>query len=209
MQQNHIPAAIPVPHRAECGKFTVVRLWLTVPDNREQPLWKPLWSRPVNSTPVSPSPETSAKAKRILAIASGGGHWQQLMLMREAFAHHEAHFVTTMPGLPEQFGLERSRIIPDCNGDEKFAMLRTGWALFWLMLRLRPHVVISTGALPGLMALALGRMLGARTIWVDSVANAEEMSKSGRTARRFAHLWMSQWDHVARDAGAEYAGAIL
>jgi hypothetical protein len=52
-------------------------------------------------------------------------------------------------------------------------------------------------------------MLGARTIWVDSVANAEEMSMSGKLARRFAHLWLSQWEHVAGAEGAEYAGAVL
>ncbi len=152
--------------------------------------------------------KNSAK-KRILAIASGGGHWQQLMLMREAFAGHDVEFITTLPGLPEQFGLDRSRIVPDCNADEKFAILRTGFALASAMIRRRPDVVISTGALPGLMALALGRALGARTIWVDSVANAEEMSKSGKTARRVAHLWLSQWEHVAEAAGAEYAGAVL
>ncbi len=155
------------------------------------------------------TPPQAVPQKRVLAIASGGGHWQQLMLMRAAFAHHDTHFMTTMPGLPEQFGLSQARIIPDSNGDEKIAMIRTAFVLFFAMLRLRPDVVISTGALPGLMALAFGRVMGARTIWVDSVANAEEMSKSGRTARRFAHLWMSQWEHVADAAGADYAGAVL
>lgn len=148
-------------------------------------------------------------SKRVLAIASGGGHWQQLMLLRPAFAHHDPLYLTTLPGLPEQFGLTRFRIIPDCNRDEKLAVLRTAAALLRAFVTLRPQVVISTGALPGVMALAMGRLLGARTIWVDSVANAEEMSMSGRLARRFAHRWLSQWEHVAAESGAEYAGAVL
>lgn len=147
--------------------------------------------------------------KRILAVASGGGHWQQLMLMRPAFEGHQVKFLTTLPGLPEQFGAAPATIIPDCNRDEKVAMVKCAMALSREMLRVRPHLVISTGALPGVMALALGRAIGARTIWVDSVANAEEMSMSGRLARRVATLWMSQWDHVAEEAGAEYAGAVL
>ena len=65
------------------------------------------------------------------------------------------------------------------------------------------------GALPGVVALALGRAMGARTVWIDSVANAAEMSLSGRLARRVAHLWLTQWEHVARDSGAEYAGSVL
>jgi len=147
--------------------------------------------------------------KRVLAVASGGGHWQQLMLMRPAFERQDVLFLTTLPGLPEQFGASPARIIPDCNRNEPLAVLRCVAALGTALARHRPHVVISTGALPGVLALALARSTGARTIWVDSVANAEEMSMSGKLARRFAHLWMSQWDHVAREVGAEYAGAVL
>ena len=147
--------------------------------------------------------------KRILAIASGGGHWQQLMLLRPAFEGHDVIYMTTLAGLPDQFGAHPHAIVPDCNRDAKLAILRCGAVLSARMLRFRPHVVITTGALPGVMALAFGRALGARTIWVDSVANAEEMSMSGKLARRVAHLWMSQWEHVAEASGADYAGAVL
>lgn len=151
----------------------------------------------------------NGRRKRILAIASGGGHWQQLMLLRPAFDGHDVRFLTTLPGLPEQFGAAPAAIVPDCNRDKKAAMIRTTAAILRQMAAYRPHVVISTGALPGVIALTLGRTMGARTIWVDSVANAEEMSLSGRMARHVAHLWMSQWQHVADNAGAEYAGAVL
>lgn len=147
--------------------------------------------------------------KRILALASGGGHWQQLMLMRPAFEHHRVIYATTLPGLPERFGALPAVIISDCNRNQKFAAFRSMMQIIFLVLRLRPHVVISTGALPGVIALCCGRLIGARTIWIDSVANAEEMSLSGRLARRFAHLWLSQWQHVADKCGAEYAGAVL
>ncbi len=147
--------------------------------------------------------------KKVIAIASGGGHWQQLMLMRPAFEQCDVLYLTTLPGLAEQFAATPSLLIPDCNRNEKRQILRCAFALFNIFRKRRPNVVISTGALPGVMALALGKLFGARTIWVDSVANAEEMSMSGKLARRFADLWMSQWEDVAAEAGAEYAGAVL
>lgn len=147
--------------------------------------------------------------RRILAVASGGGHWQQLMLVREAFADHDAHFATTLPGLAAQFGAAPATLLPDCNRDAKLRILTCAAATLRLMVRLRPDVVISTGALPGVIALVAGRIVGARTVWLDSVANAERMSMSGRLARRFAHLWLSQWEHVARAEGAEHAGSVL
>ena len=99
--------------------------------------------------------------------------------------------------------------MPDCNADAPLRALACAARMGVLMLRLRPHVVVTTGALPGLIALALARPLGARTIWVDSVANAEEMSASGRMARRFATHRLSQWPAVAEAEGATYAGSVL
>jgi len=148
-------------------------------------------------------------SKRVLAIASAGGHFNQLMLMRPGFAHAHVTYVTTLPGLAEQFDAAPSRVVPDCNRDTPFKALRCLLALALLLVRTRPHVVISTGALPGVIALALGRLMGAKTIWVDSVANAEELSSSGKLAKRFAHLQLSQWPSVAEAEGVSYAGSVL
>lgn len=147
--------------------------------------------------------------KRVLAIASAGGHWQQLMLMRPAYTHHDVHYVNTLEGLAGQFDATPVTVIPDCNRDTPFRALATLGALIVVIIKTRPHVIISTGALPGVMALALGKLTGAKTIWVDSVANAEEMSSSGRIARRFATHWLSQWEAPAAAAGATYKGSIL
>ncbi|MEL6533628.1 MAG: UDP-N-acetylglucosamine--LPS N-acetylglucosamine transferase [Pseudomonadota bacterium] len=147
--------------------------------------------------------------RRLLAVASGGGHWQQLMLMRPAFTGLEVTYATTLPGLAEEFGAEPAVLVPDANRHEALATLKALFAIGWLVLRTRPHTVISTGALPGVIALAFGRLAGAETVWVDSVANAEEMSMSGRLAKRFATHWLSQWAHVAEAEGAAYAGSVL
>lgn len=147
--------------------------------------------------------------RRIIAIASGGGHWQQMMLMRRAFDGHDVRFLTTLPGLPEQYDAHPAVIVPDCNRNKPLQSLLSLLVITREVLKSRPDIVISTGALPGVLALAIGRLFGARTIWIDSVANAEEMSMSGKLARRFAHLWLSQWEHVAIAEGAEFAGAVL
>jgi UDP-N-acetylglucosamine:LPS N-acetylglucosamine transferase len=147
--------------------------------------------------------------KRVMAIASGGGHWQQMMLMRAAFAEHDVRYVTTLAGLPEEFRATPAHIVPDCNKREPFRAVYCVIVLTGIVLRHRPHVMVSTGALPGVIALALGRITGARTIWVDSIANAEKMSVSGRMASRFAHVCLSQWKNVAEAEGVDYAGALL
>jgi len=81
--------------------------------------------------------------------------------------------------------------------------------VLWIVLRTRPQVVVSTGASPGFFAMLFGRVLGKTTIWVDSIANAEELSLSGQQARRFTDLWLTQWEHLARPEGPKYFGSLV
>jgi hypothetical protein len=46
-------------------------------------------------------------------------------------------------------------------------------------------------------------------VWIDSIANAERMSSSGLQARRFAHVWLTQWPALAVAGGPSYWGEVL
>ena len=70
-------------------------------------------------------------------------------------------------------------------------------------------VVLSTGAAPGYFAILFGRLVGARTIWLDSIANVEQVSMSGQMVRRHADLWLTQWPHLAHEDGPECAGRVF
>jgi UDP-N-acetylglucosamine:LPS N-acetylglucosamine transferase len=81
--------------------------------------------------------------------------------------------------------------------------------LAWIILREKPDVVISTGAAPGYFSLKFAKWVGARTVWVDSIANAECLSLCGRRVGRSADLWLTQWPHLAEPEGPHYQGAVL
>jgi hypothetical protein len=59
--------------------------------------------------------------------------------------------------------------------------------------------VCTTGASPGYFAIRIAGLLGARTVWIDSIANAESLSMAGRLAGRCADVWLTQWDSLAAD----------
>jgi UDP-N-acetylglucosamine:LPS N-acetylglucosamine transferase len=100
-------------------------------------------------------------------------------------------------------------LIKDASRNEPIQAIRMVFQLAVIIVRVRPQIVISTGAAPGLAALALGKVIGARTIWLDSIANAEKLSMSGQLARRVADLWLTQWPHLATPNGPECRGAVL
>lgn len=150
-----------------------------------------------------------ARKKKVLAVSSGGGHWVQLLRLRPAFADCDVTYATVRSGYQSDVNGASFEVISDCNRSRKLRVLWCAWVIFFLLVRIRPDVVVSTGAAPGYFAVRLGRWFGARTIWVDSVANAEELSLSGQMAGPYAHLWLTQWQHLAREHGPAFFGGVL
>jgi UDP-N-acetylglucosamine:LPS N-acetylglucosamine transferase len=149
-----------------------------------------------------------ADRQRVLAVASSGGHWVQLRRLSPAFEDQDVAYVTTDPGYRRDVGSARFYTVRDANRWNKLAVVRCALAMFSVLLRERPSVVISTGAAPGYLAIRLGARMGARTVWIDSVANVEELSLSGRMASAVADLCLTQWPHLA-GGRVHYLGAVL
>lgn len=153
---------------------------------------------------------TATHKPKVLAISSGGGHWVQLVRLSPAFADSVVTFVTVRPGYKSDVAPgARFRVIPDANRTHRLRLICSAIMVLWILLTERPDTVVTTGAAPGYFAIRFGRLLGIRTIWVDSIANAEELSLSGKQAGKYAHLWLTQWEHLAKPGGPCFKGNVL
>lgn len=147
--------------------------------------------------------------KRIMAVSSGGGHWVELLRLCEAFAGHDLALATVGAANRIDAGNARFYTLRDVTRWNKVQWPAAILGLLWVLLRERPDIVVSTGALPGYFALRLAKLFGARTIWVDSLANVDDLSMSGRMVGKHADLWLTQWPHLATSAGPYYRGSVL
>jgi len=145
---------------------------------------------------------------KILAVASGGGHWIQLQRLKCSFESCDIVFVSTHPSYNKQAAPHKFYAVTDANRWNKLKLLKMAWQMLSIVYREKPAVVISTGAAPGLMAVIWGRMLGCRTLWLDSIANVERISMSGRIARYFATVHLTQWQHLATNK-TMYKGNVI
>ena len=145
----------------------------------------------------------------VLAVSSGGGHWVQMRRLAPAFSGADVHYATTDASAAEQIGKSQLHVYPDANKDTPFRLFLCVMRLAWIVLRLRPQVVVSTGAAGGFLAIKLARLIGARTMFIDSIANARELSISARLSLGVADRVLSQWPDVAALTDAEYRGAVI
>lgn len=147
------------------------------------------------------------RPKTVLAIASQGGHWVQLRRMRSAWAGCRVIYVTTQEGYrAEVMATEPDAeflTVPDASRWDKLRLIRSAIQIAWILLRYRPDAVVTTGAAPGYFAIRIGHILGARAIWVDSIANCDALSMSGEKAGPHSDLWLTQWPHLAESQRAQ------
>ena len=145
----------------------------------------------------------------VLAVSSGGGHWVQMQRLAPAFSGADVHFATTDATAIERVRASNLHVYPEANKDTPlrliYCVLRLSWIVFWL----RPDVVVSTGAAGGFLAIRLARLIGARTMFIDSIANARQLSISARLSLGVADRVLSQWPGVAASTGVEYRGTVI
>ena len=148
-------------------------------------------------------------SKTVLLISSSGGHWVQMLRMRPAFEGMQQVFASTDPALGSQVPDHAFYHVVDASAWQKFRLILQALQVLLILLRVRPTLVINTGASSGFFALLFAKKLGIRTIWVDSIANSEELSLSGRRVGKYADLWLTQWQHLSAPDGPDYAGSVV
>lgn len=155
---------------------------------------------------------------KVLAISSGGGHWVELRRLSKAFEDCDVVWCTTHHDYANELisdapsGAPKPKFfhVQEAIRWQKLRMLRQALGVIWVLLRVRPDVVISTGASPGFFAIFFGKtFLRTKTIWVQSIADTDGMSMSGSMVERYADLWLTQWEHLAQPEGPHYYGSVV
>jgi UDP-N-acetylglucosamine:LPS N-acetylglucosamine transferase len=146
--------------------------------------------------------------KKILAISSPGGHWTQMQRITSSFSDHEVIYVSTLKGYAKEVPTDKYYQVRDASAWSKFSLLILFFQVMKIVINERPGVVITTGAAPGLFAIIISRIIGAKTIWLDSIANYEQISFSGRLAKYFTHLHLTQWEHLTSQK-TQFSGKVL
>jgi UDP-N-acetylglucosamine:LPS N-acetylglucosamine transferase len=153
---------------------------------------------------------------KLIVGASAGGHANELQILLDAargvWPVEPAAYITTMEITARGFA-QRGKPVYVIGETDRRKPLRAFAVLLRALrvaLRERPEAVVTTGSLPLAIFCVWAKLLGARIVWIDSVAQIDEMSLSGRLMSRVADLCLAQWpDVAARHPNVEYAGEVL
>ncbi len=146
--------------------------------------------------------------KKLLAISSGGGHWIQLLRLLPSFEDTKVSWCSTSLKMADEIS-GPFFLITDSNFNTKLKLVKTFIDAFKIVKKVRPDIVVSTGAAPGIICILWGKIFGAKTLWVDSIANAETLSISGKIAVHLADKVLTQWEILSDGEKVLYYGAVI
>ncbi len=170
-----------------------------------------------HASPQDRGKTREARSFRFVAGASAGGHANELMGLLDAKASRlwplqPSAYVTTMEITAAAMARRGACVHVIGESDRKKPLKAVAVMLRALALavRLRPQLVVTTGSMPLAMFAIASKMLGAKVVWIDSIAQIDDLSLSGQVMRHVADLCLAQWpDVAAKYANVEYAGEVL
>jgi UDP-N-acetylglucosamine:LPS N-acetylglucosamine transferase len=153
------------------------------------------------------------KQYKVCVGASSGGHMTELLGLLETiniWPVKPTLYVTTREIWAKKLrALGTTYIVGECDRNKPFKILITLSRSLHFVLKERPDVVITTGSLPIAVVCIVAKIFGSKVIWIDSLAQLEDLSMSGKMMLKFADLILAQWPEVAEKYPAvEYVGEL-
>lgn len=152
----------------------------------------------------------------ICLACSHGGHFVEMNRLLNAFKEYNYFFVTynseATRDLRNTYFIEFEEKCLKSKIMLVIMLVKTLIKAFKILIKERPDIIISTGG--GEIAVPfcyIGKMLGAKVIFIETIARITTSSGGGRLVYPIADLFLVQWESLLRKYGnkAKYWGKII
>lgn len=130
---------------------------------------------------------------KVVGISSGGGHLKELLDAMPIYNSSRQHYVTYRNGHTENYLKDKKHSFIIDPHVSKFKYLINFIQSFVLYLRLRPKIIVSTGAGIAIPFLLIGYFFGSKNIFIESGARISNPSKTGQFLYRYSDLFIVQY----------------
>ena len=136
------------------------------------------------------------KPIKLCFCASSGGHYWELLQLSELAQKYDSFLITEKT----EFNIEpfcKNFYLTDALNRKSwnflFKLLVTTFCIFKILLKEKPAVIISTGALVTFPIMLIGKCMNAKIIYVESFVRVDSKSLTGKLIHPFVDLFIVQW----------------
>lgn len=165
----------------------------------------------------------------VMFACSEGGHFAQMMALKELFGMYPSVFVTDnyratkdIPALKDVLSIEYVGGIADSrkenagnrHNDSRLAYMHGYLKLFGQCIKVlndyRPKVIVSTGSNVAVPLFWFGKMMGCKLIFIETRAHVYNKSLTGKLVGCISDLVIVQWPEMLNVyKNAEYHGVLV
>lgn len=147
---------------------------------------------------------------KICFAASSGGHLEEISKLKALTDSYES-FLFTEKGEFEVSGFcDKVYYVHQMNRKELFCIFCLPFLIgksIFVLWKENPDCIISTGALATFPICVIGKIMGKKVIYIESLARVTHISKTGQLMKNIADLFIVQWkDLLKLVPSARYIG---
>ena len=143
--------------------------------------------------------------KKVLFISSTGGHLDELMQLKPLFKKYDSYIITEKDKanekLKEKYG-EKLYFLPYGTRAKLFTYIFKYLYLclktIYLYIKIRPKVIVTTGTHTAVPMCILGKICGSKIIYIETFANTNKKTATGRLIYPIADLFIVQWEEMKK-----------
>lgn len=153
--------------------------------------------------------------KKVLFISSGGGHLEELLMLKELFADCQPLLVTEKTATTSSLAAKYpTAYLKYGTKDHLLAYLFIfPWNILLSLIifcRFRPDAVVTTGTHTAVPMCYIAHFFHKKVVWIETFANVNTPTKAGRLVYRIADKFIIQWPNLKKFyPNGEYWGAIF
>ena len=143
--------------------------------------------------------------KKVMFISSTGGHLNELMQLKPLFAKYDYHIVTekdkiTQP-LKEEYNNRISYLVYGTRSHlftYVFKFLYNCIKTIGIYFKFRPKYIVTTGTHTAGPMCYLGKLFGSKIIYIETFANKNTKTSTGKLIYPIADLFIVQWEEMLK-----------
>ena len=152
-----------------------------------------------------------SKKLKVCLVGSSGGHLDHLYKLKP-FWEDKERFWATFDKQDARSQLMGEQIYPvyfPSNRSIKALIINTHRAIK-ILRKERPDLIISAGAAPAVPFFYIGKLMGAKLIYIETFDRFDKMSMSGKLCYRIADVFIVQWEEMKKICPkAIYIGSLF
>lgn len=143
--------------------------------------------------------------KKVLFISSTGGHLSELLALSPLFERYDYYIVTEKDKSTASLKkIHKNKIYYLVYGTKDywltypFKFIFNCIKSFFIFFKIGPTVIITTGAHTAVPMCFIAKMFGRKIIFIETFANSDTKSLSGRLVYPIADLFIVQWENMLK-----------